>query len=165
MGSFFTLRSLRLPVPGSMQVYNAYFYPFTYNHRRSRQLYPVLLLPAGLSGSVMPNGSHSPQVPCALHLCGAQWMKLPCITFQSYWKLLSDEQGEQQSLIYVLCTIWYRVWVIFRGFFFSFFTLSMLSFISPSHTSNFSQSLFKGGLRFSYPHWGSSFSLVHFLEM
>lgn len=53
-------------MPGSMQVYIAYFYPFTYNHRRSRQLYPVLLLPAGLSGSVMPNGSHSPQVPCAL---------------------------------------------------------------------------------------------------
>lgn len=41
-------------MPGSMQVYNAYFYPFTYNHRGSGQLCPVLLLPAGLSASVLP---------------------------------------------------------------------------------------------------------------
>lgn len=91
-------------MPGSMQVYNAYFYPFIYNHRCSHQPYPVLILPARLSDSVMPNGSHFPQVTCALHRYGAEWINLLCIAFQGYWKLLSDEEGEQQSLIYVPCT-------------------------------------------------------------
>lgn len=93
----------------------------------------------------MPNGSHFPQVTCARHRCGTEWINLPCIAFQCYWKLLSDEEGEQQKPdLSSLCHLIESGGAFWS--FFSFFTLSMLPSISPSHTSNFSQSLFKDSL-------------------